>query len=156
MFLYVKSAGFFFICMSTKVWTCHNFTMFHTDMQSPPTVLCDFCGQLFETRKALSCHARAHLRQLGLTWSIRTSPIDLLKEVMLHGEERKELASSGSSASGKTPWTSQGSKRSRDSLPSGEAASSSCMSPVDYSLKEKSSYVKTGISHGGMSVFFIL
>uniref|UniRef100_A0A8C2WLB3 Si:dkey-217d24.6 n=1 Tax=Cyclopterus lumpus TaxID=8103 RepID=A0A8C2WLB3_CYCLU len=51
-------------------------------VQSPPTVLCNFCGQLFETRKALSCHARAHLRQLGLTWSIRTSPIDLLKECL--------------------------------------------------------------------------
>uniref|UniRef100_A0A668UB01 C2H2-type domain-containing protein n=1 Tax=Oreochromis aureus TaxID=47969 RepID=A0A668UB01_OREAU len=62
-----------------------------TDVQSPPTVLCDFCGQLFDTRKALSCHARAHLRQLGLSWSIKTSPIDLLKEVMMHGEEgRKE------------------------------------------------------------------
>uniref|UniRef100_A0A4W6F824 WIZ zinc finger a n=1 Tax=Lates calcarifer TaxID=8187 RepID=A0A4W6F824_LATCA len=51
---------------------------------SPPTVLCDFCGQLFETRKALSCHVRAHLRQLGLTWSIKTSPIDLLKEGLQH------------------------------------------------------------------------
>uniref|UniRef100_A0A671XSW7 WIZ zinc finger a n=1 Tax=Sparus aurata TaxID=8175 RepID=A0A671XSW7_SPAAU len=69
-----------------------------TDVQSPPTVLCDFCGQLFDTRKALSCHARAHLRQLGLTWSIKTSPIDLLKEVMMHGsEDRKESVASGSS-----------------------------------------------------------
>uniref|UniRef100_A0A3Q0RFT8 WIZ zinc finger a n=1 Tax=Amphilophus citrinellus TaxID=61819 RepID=A0A3Q0RFT8_AMPCI len=73
-----------------------------TDVPSPPTVLCEFCGQLFDTRKALSCHARAHLRQLGLTWSIKTSPIDLLKEVMMHGEEgRKELSVRGSTASGK-------------------------------------------------------
>ncbi|XP_061581861.1 protein Wiz-like isoform X2 [Cololabis saira] len=119
----------------------------NSETQSPPTVLCDFCGQLFETRKALSCHARAHLRQLGLTWSIRTSPIDLLKEVMLHGEERKESAHGGSSAPAKTPWTSQGSKRSRDSFPSGEASSNSCTSPVDYSMKEKSPSVKTGLSH---------
>ncbi|KAM6939627.1 protein Wiz [Xenentodon cancila] len=119
-----------------------------SEIQSPPTVLCDFCGQLFETRKALSCHARAHLRQLGLTWSIRTSPIDLLKEVMLHGEERKESANGGASASNKTPWASQGSKRSRDSFPAGEAAPSSCTSPVDYSMKEKSPSVKTGLSHG--------
>uniref|UniRef100_A0A3P8W9H1 C2H2-type domain-containing protein n=1 Tax=Cynoglossus semilaevis TaxID=244447 RepID=A0A3P8W9H1_CYNSE len=69
--------------------------------RSPPTVPCDFCGQLFETRKALSCHARAHLRQLGLNWSIKTSPIDLLKEVMEHGEP-----------SGKS--TVQGSKRPLD------------------------------------------
>uniref|UniRef100_A0A3Q3IHJ5 C2H2-type domain-containing protein n=1 Tax=Monopterus albus TaxID=43700 RepID=A0A3Q3IHJ5_MONAL len=80
------------------------------NVQSPPTVLCDFCGQLFDTRKALSCHVRAHLRQLGLAWSIRTSPIDLLKEVMMHGGQiRKE-----SLASGKATWTPQGSRRSRD------------------------------------------
>uniref|UniRef100_A0A3B4V9W6 WIZ zinc finger a n=1 Tax=Seriola dumerili TaxID=41447 RepID=A0A3B4V9W6_SERDU len=79
-------------------------------IQSPPTVLCDFCGQLFDTRKALSCHVRAHLRQLGLTWSIKTSPIDLLREVMLHGEDGKKWTS----ASGKATWTPQGSKRSLD------------------------------------------
>ncbi|XP_044202586.1 protein Wiz-like isoform X2 [Thunnus albacares] len=116
------------------------------DVQSPPTVLCDFCGQLFETRKALSCHARAHLRQLGLTWSIKTSPIDVLKEVMMHGEEgRKESAPSG--ASGKATWTPQGSKRSLDSLHSGEPTSNTSTSPLDYSMKEKSSSGKRGASH---------
>ncbi|XP_017272309.1 protein Wiz-like isoform X2 [Kryptolebias marmoratus] len=109
-----------------------------SDVQSPPTVLCDFCGQLFDTRKALSCHVRAHLRQLGLTWSIRTSPIDLLREVMLQGEERKEAAHGGSSAAGKAPWSPQGSRRSRNSLPSGGRASSSNAVPVDYSMKDKS------------------
>uniref|UniRef100_A0A3Q3M162 WIZ zinc finger a n=1 Tax=Labrus bergylta TaxID=56723 RepID=A0A3Q3M162_9LABR len=77
-----------------------------TDEQSPPTVLCDYCGQLFETRKALSCHARAHLRQLGLSWSIKTSPIDLLKEFMIHGEEGRKVSTSGRS-SGKATWTPQ-------------------------------------------------
>ncbi|XP_044046500.1 protein Wiz-like isoform X2 [Siniperca chuatsi] len=111
---------------------------FNADVQSLPTVLCDFCGQLFETRKALSCHARAHLRQLGLTWSIKTSPIDLLKEVMMHGEEdRKESARSGSS--GKATWTPQGSKK--------EPATNSCASPLDYSMKEKSLSGKSGASH---------
>uniref|UniRef100_A0A3P9LC83 C2H2-type domain-containing protein n=2 Tax=Oryzias latipes TaxID=8090 RepID=A0A3P9LC83_ORYLA len=104
-----------------------------SDLQSPPTVLCDFCGQLFETRKALSCHVRAHLRQLGLTWSIRTSPIDLLKEVMLHGEDGKA----------KQPWAPQGSKRPRRSLSAEEGASTSCTSPVDYSMKDKSPSGKT-------------
>ncbi|XP_041838201.1 protein Wiz-like [Melanotaenia boesemani] len=122
-----------------------------SELQSPPTVLCDFCGQLFETRKALSCHVRAHLRQLGLTWSIRTSPIDLLKEVMLHGDDRIELIRSSSSASGKGTSTPQSSKRPRDSLPSGEGASNSCTSPVDYSMKEKSSSVKSGASHADTS-----
>uniref|UniRef100_A0A3Q3F6H3 WIZ zinc finger a n=1 Tax=Labrus bergylta TaxID=56723 RepID=A0A3Q3F6H3_9LABR len=82
-------------------------------LNSPPTVLCDYCGQLFETRKALSCHARAHLRQLGLSWSIKTSPIDLLKEFMIHGEEGRKVSTSGRS-SGKATWTPQGSKRSLD------------------------------------------
>ncbi|XP_030291185.1 protein Wiz-like isoform X2 [Sparus aurata] len=117
-----------------------------TDVQSPPTVLCDFCGQLFDTRKALSCHARAHLRQLGLTWSIKTSPIDLLKEVMMHGsEDRKESVASGSS--GKASWTLQSSKRSLDSLQSGESANKPCSSPLDYSMKEKSPSGKGGASH---------
>ncbi|TKS69173.1 Protein Wiz [Collichthys lucidus] len=117
-----------------------------TDAQSPPTVLCDYCGQLFETRKALSCHARAHLRQLGLTWSIKTSPIDLLKEVMLQGPESfKESAASGSS--GKATWTPPGSRRSLDSLQSGEAAVKPCSSPLDYSMKEKSPPGKSGATH---------
>ncbi|XP_073329524.1 protein Wiz isoform X2 [Pagrus major] len=119
-----------------------------TDVQSPPTVLCDYCGQLFDTRKALSCHARAHLRQLGLTWSIKTSPIDLLREVMMHGsEDRKESVASGSS--GKASWTVQSSKRSLDSLQSGESANkpSPLSSPLDYSMKEKSPSGKGAASH---------
>ncbi|RVE75570.1 hypothetical protein OJAV_G00000220 [Oryzias javanicus] len=106
-----------------------------SDLQSPPTVLCDFCGQLFETRKALSCHVRAHLRQLGLSWSIRSSPIDLLKEVMLHGEDRK----------GKRPSTPQASKKPRRSLSVEDGASASCTSPVDYSMKDKSPSGKTAV-----------
>ncbi|XP_040893146.1 protein Wiz-like isoform X2 [Toxotes jaculatrix] len=114
-----------------------------TDIQSPPTVLCDYCGQLFDTRKALSCHARAHLRQLGLTWSIKTSPIDLLKEVMMHGEDGRK----GSSASGKATWTPQSSKRSLDGSQSREPASSNSTIPLDYSMKEKSPPGKSGASH---------
>ncbi|XP_028309780.1 protein Wiz-like [Gouania willdenowi] len=100
-----------------------------SDMQSPPTVLCDYCGQLFETRKALSCHARAHLRQLGISWSIRSSPLDILREVMME-EGKKEALNAG-----KTSWTS---RKSSDSLPSASAASSSCASPLDFSMREKS------------------
>ncbi|XP_028423875.1 protein Wiz isoform X1 [Perca flavescens] len=114
-----------------------------TDVQSTPTVLCDFCGQLFETRKALSCHARAHLRQLGLSWSIKTSPIDLLKEVMIRGEEGKK------GSSGKATWTPQGSRRSLDSLRSGEPATNPSTSPLDYSMKEKSPPGKSGAAHPG-------
>ncbi|XP_061535537.1 protein Wiz [Phycodurus eques] len=116
------------------------------DELSPPTVLCDYCGQLFETRKALSCHARAHLRQLGLTWSIKTSPIDLLKDVMVHGEEK--LWSGEVSSSGKIQWSPQGSKRISDSL---QTISNLCPSPLDYSMKDKSPSCKSGALTWGKS-----
>lgn len=121
-----------------------------SDAQSPPTVLCDYCGQLFETRKALSCHARAHLRQLGLTWSIKSSPLDLLKDIMVHGEGGKKKSSLGGSQ-GKATWTPQGSKKSPGSPHIGEAASKPSMSPLDFSMKEKSSSDKPGSSHGDTS-----
>lgn len=121
---------------------------FPPDVQSPPTVLCDYCGQLFDTRKALSCHARAHLRHLGLAWSIRTSPIDLLKEVMIHGVDSvKESAANGSSA--KATLSPQAPRKSLDSLHPGEPDTKSCTSPLNYSLKEKSPSVKSGAPHPG-------
>lgn len=129
--------------------TC--FSVSSTDVQSPPTVLCDFCGQLFDTRKALSCHARAHLRHLGLSWSIKTSPIDLLKEVMLHGTKgRRESAPSGTSS--KPLWSSQSSRRSLDSLQSGEPDTKPCTSPLDFSIKDKSPSGKSGASHPGKTL----
>ncbi|XP_073726866.1 protein Wiz isoform X2 [Misgurnus anguillicaudatus] len=45
-------------------------------------VFCDYCGAMFETRKALSCHARAHLRQMGVKYSEKVSAIDALRELM--------------------------------------------------------------------------
>lgn len=118
------------------------------DSRPPPTVLCDFCGQLFETRKALSCHVRAHLRHLGLTWSIKTSPIALLKEVMIQGVEgRRESAPCG--PWGKSTWSPQGSRRSLDSLQKGEPDSRPCSSPLDFSMKDKSPSGKSGASHQG-------
>ncbi|XP_057698554.1 protein Wiz-like [Corythoichthys intestinalis] len=116
------------------------------DEVSPPTVLCDYCGQLFETRKALSCHARAHLRQLGLSWSIRTSPIDILKEVMIHGEDK--FLSGEVPSTVKTPWSPQGSKRTSESQ---QTISNHCSSPVDYSMKDKSPSSKSGAVTWGIS-----
>ncbi|XP_046717191.1 protein Wiz isoform X2 [Silurus meridionalis] len=46
-------------------------------------VRCDYCSDLFDSRKALSCHARAHLRQLGVKWAPFASPIDTLHELMI-------------------------------------------------------------------------
>lgn len=45
-------------------------------------VCCDYCGEMFDTRKALSCHARGHLRQMGARWSLKVPPIEALYELM--------------------------------------------------------------------------
>lgn len=45
-------------------------------------VCCEYCGEMFDTRKALSCHARAHLRQLGVRWSEKMPPIEALYTLM--------------------------------------------------------------------------
>ncbi|CAL8357087.1 unnamed protein product [Boreogadus saida] len=55
------------------------------DGQPIPLILCEYCGQLFDSRKGLSCHVRAHLRQLGVPWSSKSSPIDLLRQLMGKG-----------------------------------------------------------------------
>uniref|UniRef100_A0A672JEH9 Protein Wiz-like n=1 Tax=Salarias fasciatus TaxID=181472 RepID=A0A672JEH9_SALFA len=106
-------------------------------IQSPPTVLCDYCGQLFDTRKALSCHARAHLRQLGLTWSIKSSPIELLKEVMMHNEEtKKELLHGGSAADRKS--TPHASKPPPDGLSPGMSKSQTYRFPSVFPVPDSS------------------
>ncbi|KAK3520501.1 hypothetical protein QTP70_024116 [Hemibagrus guttatus] len=44
---------------------------------------CELCGFCFENRKALASHARAHLRQFGVTeWSVNGSPIETLSAWM--------------------------------------------------------------------------
>ncbi|KAM9312538.1 protein Wiz [Gastrophryne carolinensis] len=44
---------------------------------------CELCGLVFENRKALASHARAHLRQFGVTeWCVNGSPIETLREWM--------------------------------------------------------------------------
>ncbi|XP_056136317.1 protein Wiz [Lampris incognitus] len=115
-------------------------------IESIPSVPCDFCGQLFDTRKALSCHARAHLRYLGISWLANTSPVDVLREAMQQGQGLKDSVSSGSSVSGGTLWAKQGPKRSLDSLMSGDPATKACIPPFGFSPKEKPSPGKTGIA----------
>lgn len=45
--------------------------------------MCQLCGCWYETRKGLSSHARAHLRQIGIPErEIQGSPIDLLYRIM--------------------------------------------------------------------------
>ncbi|XP_031655359.1 protein Wiz isoform X1 [Oncorhynchus kisutch] len=111
-------------------------------------ITCEFCGQFFDSRKALSCHARSHLRQLGVMWSVNESPIDLLRDILLKEgsatatQVKREPSSSHSSAdpawanhrrSSEPSWAPQGSKRT-------------FTPPLDYSLNDKPSPDKNGSS----------
>lgn len=43
---------------------------------------CEFCSAGFDTRAGLSSHARAHLRDFGITnWEVTVSPINILREL---------------------------------------------------------------------------
>lgn len=112
------------------------------DAEKPPTVPCEYCGQLFDTRKALSCHVRCHLRELGVTPAINTSPIELLREIMMDNEDGKKLSSG---ASGFSKVTGKVSRRSLDSPVSSKPTNL----PLDYSIKDKSQSGKlVGLKNG--------
>lgn len=52
-------------------------------LMPPVEAACELCGLFFENRKALASHARAHLRQFGVTeWCVNGSPIETLREWM--------------------------------------------------------------------------
>ncbi|KAL4647955.1 protein Wiz-like isoform X1 [Arapaima gigas] len=51
---------------------------------------CEFCSAGFDTRAGLSSHARAHLRDFGITnWEVTVSPINILRELF---SSRPDLA----------------------------------------------------------------
>ncbi|XP_072457274.1 protein Wiz isoform X5 [Notamacropus eugenii] len=57
---------------------------------------CEFCGAGFDTRAGLSSHARAHLRDFGITnWELTISPINILKELLAASAERPMLVAPG-------------------------------------------------------------
>ncbi|XP_069087774.1 protein Wiz isoform X3 [Pleurodeles waltl] len=59
---------------------------------------CEFCGAGFDTRAGLSSHARAHLRDFGITnWELTISPINILKELLANSPDRRALQAVGSS-----------------------------------------------------------
>ncbi|XP_026883957.2 protein Wiz isoform X2 [Electrophorus electricus] len=97
------------------------------EVEATQMVRCDYCSETFDSRKALSCHARAHLRQLGVKWSPNASPIDTLYELMLRegtyqGSEVKPEGSAGMGGSWRKPGSSP-----RTFTPS----------PIDFSVREK-------------------
>ncbi|XP_055080062.1 protein Wiz isoform X3 [Periophthalmus magnuspinnatus] len=110
--------------------------LFIADTEKPPTVPCDYCSQLFDTRKALSCHVRCHLRELGVALPLNTSPIELLKEIMTQQDDEGKRTASSALGSAKVSGKPQLPKRSLDSLVLGEQSSKS-NSPLDFSMKEK-------------------
>uniref|UniRef100_A0AAQ4Q930 C2H2-type domain-containing protein n=2 Tax=Gasterosteus aculeatus aculeatus TaxID=481459 RepID=A0AAQ4Q930_GASAC len=86
---------------------------------------CELCGFYFENRKALASHARAHLRQFGVTeWCVNGSPIETLsawmrsrpqKVLEMHRSymqgnrstlKKKAASSSSSSSSSASQWSS--------------------------------------------------
>uniref|UniRef100_A0A3B5B1Z9 Protein Wiz-like n=1 Tax=Stegastes partitus TaxID=144197 RepID=A0A3B5B1Z9_9TELE len=84
---------------------------------------CELCGFYFENRKALASHARAHLRQFGVTeWCVNGSPIETLSAWMRSRPQKvlemhrsymqgnrstlKKKASSSSSSSSSSQWSS--------------------------------------------------
>uniref|UniRef100_A0A8B9LUV8 Si:dkey-217d24.6 n=1 Tax=Astyanax mexicanus TaxID=7994 RepID=A0A8B9LUV8_ASTMX len=67
---------------TTSVPLCVSVSVLKPDAQVVP-VHCEYCNDTFDTRKALSCHARAHLRQLGVKWCTNASPIDTLRQLVV-------------------------------------------------------------------------
>lgn len=62
-----------------------------TPCPAPPAseACCELCGLYFENRKALASHARAHLRQFGVTeWCVNGSPIETLSEWIRHRPQK--------------------------------------------------------------------
>ncbi|XP_045068328.1 uncharacterized protein LOC121551764 isoform X2 [Coregonus clupeaformis] len=75
---------------------------------------CELCGFYFENRKALASHARAHLRQFGVTeWCVNGSPIETLSAWM-RSRPHKVVEMHRSYMQGSTRSTSK--KKSSSSL----------------------------------------
>ncbi|KAL0190445.1 hypothetical protein M9458_013143, partial [Cirrhinus mrigala] len=92
------------------------------EKQEPkPFVCCDYCGEMFDTRKALSCHARGHLRQLGVRWSLKVPPIEALYELMKReGTERASQIKSEPASGTAMQWKKTASSPQALTLSPGE------------------------------------
>ncbi|XP_012923860.1 protein Wiz isoform X6 [Heterocephalus glaber] len=64
-------------------------TLHEKTAHSSTEACCELCGLYFENRKALASHARAHLRQFGVTeWCVNGSPIETLSEWIKHRPQK--------------------------------------------------------------------
>ncbi|MGH0126114.1 UNVERIFIED_CONTAM: hypothetical protein FKN15_037295 [Acipenser sinensis] len=90
---------------------------------------CEFCSAGFDTRAGLSSHARAHLRDFGITnWEVTVSPINILRNLFSsrpdlafprdaappHSPQEQEPAEEGPGSGGSlprspftSPWTEE-------------------------------------------------
>ncbi|ELV13686.1 Protein Wiz [Tupaia chinensis] len=78
--------------LGRAVWV-HLLPSAHGSASPPPPAAteacCELCGLYFENRKALASHARAHLRQFGVTeWCVNGSPIETLSEWIKHRPQK--------------------------------------------------------------------
>ncbi|XP_074194115.1 protein Wiz isoform X10 [Rhinolophus sinicus] len=80
----VKAKTFIQTELPFKAKTLHEKTS-----HSSTEACCELCGLYFENRKALASHARAHLRQFGVTeWCVNGSPIETLSEWIKHRPQK--------------------------------------------------------------------
>lgn len=92
---------------------CTCFCFIAASVSNDEVHVCQLCGSWYETRKGLSSHARAHLRQIGIPDSeIKSAPIDYLYQIMkeqdlkpISAERQEELKpTSPSKSSSKRPF----------------------------------------------------
>ncbi|XP_077326138.1 protein Wiz isoform X3 [Lithobates pipiens] len=96
---------------------------------------CELCGLIFENRKALASHARAHLRQFGVTeWCVNGSPIETLREWM---KQRPQKAGAYLSYIQARPFSKKF-KRALQSPKPGPEKESPTTTPVKVAEKEHS------------------
>ncbi|XP_073478501.1 protein Wiz-like [Aquarana catesbeiana] len=96
---------------------------------------CELCGLIFENRKALASHARAHLRQFGVTeWCVNGSPIETLREWM---KQRPQKAGAYLSYIQARPFSKKF-KRALQSPKPGPEKESPSTTPVKVAEKEHS------------------
>lgn len=82
-------------------WLVANF-----DPDTFSVMRCEFCSAGFDTRAGLSSHARAHLRDFGITnWEVTVSPIHILRELF---SSRPDLVLPTAQASSSTPEEEMG------------------------------------------------
>lgn len=82
------------LCFNMTLIIIPSFTVANFDPSTFSLMRCEFCGAGFDTRAGLSSHARAHLRDFGITnWELTISPINILKELLANSSEYPMLQS---------------------------------------------------------------